>query len=69
MKEQSLKRRKEKFDPEKETTMVEKIAEQNKHLEEEAEQEIAVTMPLPKTERSVATEWVTRRPQRPRRAS
>ena len=65
MKEQSLKRRKEKFNPEKETTMVEKIAEQRKHLEEEAEQEIAVTMPLPKTERSKAMGRVMHRRKRP----
>ena len=52
MKEQSQKRRREKFDPEKETTMTEKIEERRIQMEKEAEQEIATAVPMVKTERT-----------------
>lgn len=69
MKEQSQKRRREKFDPEKETTMTEKIEERRKQMEKEAEQEIAATLPMVKTERTNHYVSVMARRQGPGRAS
>lgn len=51
MKENALKKRKEKFKPENDTTMVDKITERTKKEAENTEEVVPPTMPTPATER------------------
>lgn len=51
MKENALKKRKEKFNPENDTTMVDKISERTKKEAEMAEEVVPPAVPAPATER------------------
>ena len=53
MKENALKKRKEKFKPENDTTMVDKITERTKKEAETAEEVVPPAMSTPATERLV----------------
>lgn len=51
MKENAQKKRREKFNPNNDLSMIEQIAERKKKLEQEEQEEIATAVPLTSSER------------------